>query len=194
MAIGNELELLEAITLMRNDFSNPLWDKRALKEQKDLIITMLAIMLKKIFPDLLKNTLRKEISNLFSTKAILHSFKELLSSHKVKMEDVNQIVENPNILIKDYDNFIVKSKQGGILTYLNQKALGAFVNFELSTGLNQYIEAKHNGAGIILKVRLGDKAKKGQSLCIIIAKLEYLKLNQTHIEKFVFESLVLKNS
>lgn len=191
MSIGNELEIIEAISIMKDDIDNSMFDSRGLKEQKDLVTKMLSKMLHEIFPNIAQDLFTQEINEAFKNGEVVKSFKELLACHKVSHDTIDKIIDEPFSLVKGYNSLTVNAKNNGFLRYIDQQALGRLVNFELKTGLNEYVKKKSSGAGLILKMRLGDKVKKGQPICIIFADKEYLDKNQEFIRNYIHSSFVI---
>lgn len=191
MSIGNELEIIEAITIMKNDIGNTMFDSRGLKEQRDLVVKMLSKILHEVFPSIKRDSFEQEINMAFEQGEVIESFKKLLLCHKVPSDIVYKLIDDPLSLIKGYDSLTVTATDEGSLRYVDQKALGRLVNFELKTGLNEYIKTKNNGAGVILKVRLGDEVKKGQPICTIFANTEYLDKNQEFIRDYIDNSFTV---
>ena len=182
MAIGNKLEVMEALCIMKNDLSHPRWNQQALQKQKNLVINMFKLIMQHIFPDIDLLRLEEEIQHAFTTGRVLNSFKNLLLSHGVKEQDAVAIIQAPEGLIENYVSYAIYAKKSGFLKQINLKELGLFVNFDLITGLNTYTSSEYNGAGVILKVCLGDKITEGAVLCEVIALPDYILNCQEKIE------------
>ena len=188
-SVGNELEIVEAIKVMRdrNNEFNDVWDKRVLSEQKALVANMLAEIFYRVFPCRSLDYYKKDINCAFSEGRVLDSFKDLLRSHKVESIFVDKLVENPELLISKYSSFDVLSRKEGEIVSINQESLGMFVNFELQTGLNDYISPKKNGGGVILRKRIGDSVKVGEPLCVLLAHSDYVEENKNFLENYLIE-------
>lgn len=191
MAIGNKVEVVEAITLMKNDFNNPLWDKRALQEQRSLIKEMFAIMLHSTLPDLNLDILNAEIEEAFTNGLVLNGFRHILSAHGIKEDDIDSIINRPESLMNNYAKFTYQASAPGTLQYIDQQNLGLLVNFELATGLNKFVTQQNCGAGVILKARLGDHIEKNQPLCEVFADQDYILQQWGTIKSFLSESFII---
>lgn len=189
MSIGNELEIVEALEIMKDNQNkiSELWDKRALSEQKKIVTNMLSKMLNHVFSDNSIDFYEQEIDDAFSKGKVIKSFKNLLQIHQVEENFINKLVDNPELLINKYYFFNIFSKREGKLILIDQKSLGMFVNFELQTGLNDCISPKRNGGGIILKVRVGDNLKIGDTLCVLLGNHDYIEKNKIFLEEYLTE-------
>lgn len=186
MSVGNILELIEAIYVLNNGLGHSdLWDKRALLEQKKLSVSMMSKMMNFILPNNSRNYYEQEIENLFINGKILESFKKLLINHSVGEETAKKIIENPEHLIEKYAQYNIFSQCNGKINFIDQESLGTFVNFELQTGLNEFTIKKDFGAGVILKVRLGDYVLKGQPVCTLIANEGYIRKNENFLQNYI---------
>ena len=169
LAIGHALEVIESIALMKGETSV------ALLHQRELVVKMFARMLHRLFPHIKSECdFQEEIYCAFSNGDVLRAFRCLLSAHRVNNHVIDALIEDPHFLIREFIDHLIVAKHAGIITRIDQKKLGAFVNFELNTGLNEYTRVKRSGGGIILHVRLGDSVQIGDTLCRVIATPQYL--------------------
>jgi thymidine phosphorylase len=175
--IGNYWEVLEAIAIMSN--SNKLFgfnfDDRALREQCDLVIKMTIEVLKLQFPHLDKERLRDSAFAHFQKGIVLNCFFKLLAAHHANGNIITNIKENRNwIPTPPIENKVIASATG-VLTKVNQKEIGSFVNFELGGGRNQFTGVTNYFSGMILTKRLNDNVRKGE----VLAKV----MHTSHLEK-----------
>lgn len=192
MGIGNKLEVMEALSIMKNDLNNTRWNEKALEEQKNLLIKMFKLMMQRVFPLIDLSSLEGQIREAFSNGRVLSGFKRLLLSHGVSESDAVALIDNPEILLEKYVGHFIYAKQAGVLKKIDLKKIGLFVNFDLITGLNTFAPAENNGAGVILQVRLGDQIVEGDVLCEVIALPEYILHHKNKIEEKLAHSFIIE--
>lgn len=191
VAIGNKLELIEAIAILKNDLYNPFLNTDALLEQQKLIKDMLCIILKDFLSES-KKIIMSKIDVLFDTGKAIDGFKRILAAHGVKRRTIKNLIENPESLIAQYGKFIYKAARSGKVKYINQRILGTFVNFEICSGVNEFVSVQKNGGGIILKVRLGEYVEKNQNLCEVIATENYIIKNINIINYYLSNCFLIE--
>lgn len=180
-AIGNHLEVIEAICLMKNDDLAGLWSKAAFEEQKELVVDMFSRLMNKLYPNINLSTWQELSKEKFSNGSVLKAFSHLLISHGVDENVCEKLIEAPlSILPENMVSVSIPIYESGKLSYIDQKSLGYFVNSNLNTGLNQYVLKKElNGYGIILHKRLGDTIKFAEPVCTV-----YLDSSSTYAKNY----------
>ncbi|MGO4649581.1 hypothetical protein AB4305_32305 [Nocardia sp. 2YAB30] len=173
-AVGNAVEVLEAIAVMKplNPSMSSTWDERALHDQRRLVIALFAQLMSDACPDLPCQHWSDIGGDLLSTGAALGKFGQILHAHGVERGIVRRLLCDPD---PDPDPVIgstrhcvpVPAAASGILTSLDQKRLGHFVNFELGAGGNTYAGSFDKNAGLILHKRLGDTVEAGDVLATV---------------------------
>jgi len=164
MAIGNALEVAEAISVMGG--AHPGWDERALIEQRLLVIDFFSKLLAAEFPSMGAHDWAHFASEQFHTGAVLRSFAEVLRAHKVSDLTITNLLRDPMVtLAVPADPVTVPSAIAGTLTSLDQLRLGEIVNRTLGGGGNDFEGDFDPRAGVVLGVRIGDAIRQGGTLC-----------------------------
>lgn len=192
MAIGNLLELIEAIAVIKNEFDHPLWDKRALAEQQVMVCRLFSQLMHRVFPEIAFDQFMQEAKAVFDEKKVIGGFKKLLAVHGVSPAVIDTFVNDPESLLKGYVKMPYLAPTSGILKAIEQKNLGFLANFEFSTGLNRFVPKKENGLGLILKKRLGDFVKAGEPLCEVLVTEAYALSHAAFISAYLAESFYLE--
>jgi len=115
-----------------------------------------------------------------------------LPEYKVPLDIVGTIVNDPLTLLSSYVPMKILATKQGVLKKLNQDGFGSFINFELATGVNPYLDNTQNGAGLVLRKRLNDIVQFGDELCIVYAKESYLEKYQDCIQDLVRDCFVIQ--
>lgn len=152
-SIGNYLEVIESICIMKNQTSYDQFsfDFDLLQQQKDLVVSMTSKLISTQF-----NVKHEDIYNLcnnsFNNLEVFESFKEILSSHTVDPNTISKINNNlpfyNNLKLKE---FPIYSHKTGIIEKINQKNIGTFVNLQLEAGTNYFNTEDRLYDGILIK-------------------------------------------
>jgi thymidine phosphorylase len=164
-AVGNVLEVCEAIALMSNTDARGFWDNRALTEQRNLVISLFVGLIMSEFPRVDQHMLRQEIEDKFASGKVLDAFENFLAAHDVSRNTIQQIVNDPLTLLGTTSpSLVVRSEISGQLIGIDQVRLGHTVNFELGAGGNEFGTLFDPLSGIVLRKRLGDRIEPGDVL------------------------------
>lgn len=161
-AIGNALEVKEAVEILKNE------RKGALRELSLLLAAEL-ILAAGLMKDHQK-ALNAATEALESGKA-LHKFEALVRAQK---GDVSAIA-NPDSIIHTLIKHNVVFDTEGYLNAMNTYKLGV-ASCELGAGRKTKDDVIDPSVGIWMHKRIGDKVQKGDTLCTLYANEEY-KLN-----------------
>jgi pyrimidine-nucleoside phosphorylase len=174
MYVGNSLEVIEAIEVLKGNIKGDLLD---------VSLLLGAYMLKQanITSDLevAKNMLLENIQNGKG----LEKFEEMINQQNGNSEIIKNYNLMPKATVKT--NLICK-KSGYVYSMESEKIGRAFI--ETGAGRKIKTDIIDYGAGVIMKVRLGDKVLEGDILAEIFASTE---LKCSSAVKFVQESIVI---
>lgn len=168
-SIGNYLEVLESICIMRNQqsYSSIPFDVNVLKYQRDLVVLMAAKLISYQFKEDI-NRVIKACNEAFYELKVYESFKELLLSHGVKDEVILTIEANK--FLREFETLNqhkIISNKNGILKNINQKNIGDFVNLELKTGINVFSNLNRLYDGFLLKKHMNSNVRKGEIIGVV---------------------------
>ncbi len=180
-AIGNELEICEAISIMEHE--QGLFDERGKAEQRELLKHFYSRMLYTLFPQKEYTEWELYTSNLLNGNCIIESFGNLLLSHNVSENTIASLLRDPLAFFGLKERGDILSVEEGTLTWINQKSIGNIVNFGVNPTQDEQeygSEGDHNGekkhselhVNLLLKKRIGDHVKVGDSLCSVYSKNE----------------------
>lgn len=165
-AIGNALEVLEALAVMNKDFESK-WDIRSINEQRDIILGFFELLMNYSFGES-KEYWRTLGEQLFEQGKVFESFLNILQAHKVDSDTIEQIKINPSNVIGPKTTPVqIAAKTVGTLRRIDQKKLGNIINFHLGGGGNDFVGEFTPNAGVILTKRLGDTIVEGEPLCFL---------------------------
>lgn len=168
-AVGNYLEVIESICIMKNqnNYGAIKFDSKLLQKQKELVILMTSKLLSSQF-----NASYSDIENFcresFLKRDIFKSFKQLLKSHGVSYETINKI--NNDLAFgeaKELKEFPVLCHKSGTLKEIYQKNIGNFVNVNLSGGVNRFKRESQLYDGILLIKQINCKVQEGDVKAMI---------------------------
>lgn len=172
--IGNTLEVIEAIEILKGKGNNKL---------RDLCIVLSSNMVM-----LSKNISYKDANKLVieaidSGKA-LSKFKEFIGH---QYGDTN-IINDYNLLPKSKFKIDIKTKESGYIYSINSEQIGKVANI-IGAGRNKLDDAIDYGAGIIMHKKLNDYVNKDD----ILATFYTSKDNIDEAIKLYLEALEIKN-
>lgn len=163
--MGNALEVLEALAVLA-PAPPPGWDRRALDEQRGLVVRFFALLLSRTFPDASYDDCRALGAERLASGRALASFLELLAAHGVGAATREALLRDPwPVAGPRGDPLPVRAERSGRLRRVDQHRLGFVVNFALGGGGNEYGGAFDPRAGVLLRKRLGDPVAAGEELC-----------------------------
>jgi pyrimidine-nucleoside phosphorylase len=172
MYIGNSLEVIEAIEVLKGNIKGDLLE---------VSLVLGAYMLKAAGVtndiEVAKTMLLENIANGKG----LQKLKEMIQQQK---GDVN-IIENYDLLPKSEVKITVLAQEDGYIYKMDSELIGrGFV--ETGAGRKTKEDSIDYGAGIIMKVRIGDKVLKGDVLAEVYAKsLEKAQSAKEYVQKAI---------
>jgi len=136
------MEMVESIAVMKYDSLGGLFDMRGIDIQLGIVCKQFAHLLKIAFPQ--ENKSEEEWAQIcekkFKDGSVLKAFMSYLPEYKVLSDIVDTIANDPLTLLFGYVPMKILATRQGILKKLNQDGLGSFINFELATGVNPYLD------------------------------------------------------
>ncbi len=168
-AVGNALEVLEAIAVMAPQHSAG-WEPRALDEQRMLVLRFFASLMAEVFPAHDERHYRALGAEQLASGAAFESFLHILEAHGVDASVRDGLRRNPRALVGPrVAPRVVRARHAGTLSAITQRALGFVVNFRLGGGGNEYAGEFDPRPGVLLHKRVGDRVEAGEVLCEVFA-------------------------
>ena len=158
--IGNSLEVMEAIEILKGKGSNDL---------RELCITLSTQMLI-LSKNMVEKDARKLVIEAMDSGKALNKFKEFI---KYQYGDSN-IVDNYNLLPHSKYKIDIKSPSDGYITKMNSEEIGKIANI-LGAGRNTLDDVIDYGAGIILHKKINDKINKDDIIATLYTSKEVTK-------------------
>ncbi len=155
MTIGNALEVKEAIDTLQGKGPTDLTELCYELGSHMLVLAQVAKN---------KNEARKTLEQLIESGAAFDKFKELV---RIQKGDIS-VIENTDLLPKTEYSREYKSKKDGYINQLNALDIG-LASVKLGAGRETKASQIDFGAGIVLKKKIGDFVKKGETLAILYA-------------------------
>jgi thymidine phosphorylase len=172
-AIGNALEVAEAIEVMKNEGNQCPWDRRSIKAQQEIVLGLWGAMLRPLFPEGVVDKYNTLGRQFIFNGMLQRAFAELLEVHGVSRYDITKLVTDPlTTLTQGCECITVCSSRKGIFSSVDQRRLGYFVNFSLGGGGNDYAGDFDSRAGVLLAKRLGDSVAMGEPIARIYVPRE----------------------
>lgn len=168
MAIGNSLEVLEAIAVMQMNTQN-IWREEALREQWNLVADFFSLIMQQLYPEMNENHWQNLASKKLNDGLVYSSFLKILKAHMVSDSTIKQLSENPFDLLLGENSRpnLVHSSRDFVLKNIDQRKLGYFANFGLADLSEDVRQIKNLNSGVVLNKRLHETVKKGDVLCYI---------------------------
>lgn len=164
-AVGNALEVLEAIAVMTPG-SDAGWDVRALGEQRELVLRFFALLLSRTFPEVGYDGAVALGRSRFADGSVLRAFLDVLAAHGVSEDTRARLAADAAAVVAPQgDPVPVRAQRGGVLRRIDQHQLGFVVNFAFGGGGNEYGVSFDPRAGVLLRKRIGDAVGEGEVLC-----------------------------
>ena len=149
--IGNKIEVLEAIDVLKNKKNNDL---------KTLIVEM-SSMLVSMGKNISLNKAKEEVNLVLKNGKAYDKFIEFVKYQKGDISDLKL----------NSEGYIVKSLNSGYITSIDSEKLGSF-SMSLGAGRKNKEDEIDYNAGIILNKNVGDYVKKGSPIATIYGKKE----------------------
>jgi thymidine phosphorylase len=166
VAIGNVVEVAEALAVMGAPAKGIGWNEPALQMQQQVVKKQVVRLLAPEFTrlsDCHPSKLDAEIDRLFASGSLLASFNLLLRAHRVTRDVADRICAQPDHLITNLDVFPVRSGSNGRVAAIDQVGLGTYVNFGLRTSTTGETPGS-NRSGVVVQKLVGDHVRRGEKL------------------------------
>ena len=164
-AIGNKLEVQEAIEILKYNKNNNL---------RDVCITLASEMISQLPIDI-KNP-KEEVQKVLQNGKAYEKFKEWITTQGGDITDAKSI-NNSKYIIE------IKSKKEGFLHNISAIDIGTLA-LQLGAGRNKKEDSIDYDAGIILKKQCGDFVENGETLCVLYTNKEDFN-EKINIEKYL---------
>ena len=155
--IGNALEVLESIELLKGNVKNDLYD----------LIVYIAAYMVKIAKNIDLEVAKKEVIATIENGNAYKKFKEMV---KAQGGDLNKIEVAPKI-------FSIKSIKTGYVNAINTEALGEIVK-EIGGGREKKEDNIDYGVGIVLSKKVGDYVEKDEELLKIYVNKKDMEIRR----------------
>jgi len=171
-SIGNYLEVLESISLMKNQTEYSLYNfnEERIEFQRHLVIKFTSKILASCF-DFSKEEIEGICEEQFKRGEVFKSFIELLKNHGVSHDTIENIIHDKEFSrINGTFSYPVMSKRAGTIHSIRTKNIGEYVNFQLKAGTNVFNNTKNYYNGFLIEKHIGQTVKKGDRLATIISQ------------------------
>ena len=191
-AIGNALEVAEALAVMKGTIGSTLWNTRALAIQRDIAVDFFALLMVTEFPEMSLTAWRDFATHQFVTGQILKSFANILLAHKVPARTISALMDNPLLALNiKHPPHLVLAQTSGTLAEIKQRHFGELINYHLNAARTQVNGNNDLASGAIIVHRLRDQVCKGEIICKIFSNREVPDEIASKIQScFVIESNV----
>lgn len=177
--IGNYWEVLEAIAIMKNE-SNSFgmsFNQKGIEQQKRLVIEMTSELICLEFPNLDKRVVARDADSFFKNGKVFRCFLKLVNNHQVSPVIINKIKNGQKWIDIDFIEGKIIADRDGILTKIDQKEIGSFINFELANGFDVLSREINPYSGMILAKRRNEGVRKGEVLATVMHSSAILDSN-----------------
>ena len=156
-AVGNSLEVLEAVSVLKNESRGDL---------RDICVALASNLLSLCYG------WREEESEARANEAIesgatLEKFKEWITAQGGDAS----FVDDPSLLGKAEYTFEFKAERDGYISHMNAETIGKTASV-LGAGREKKTDDIDHTAGIILKRKTGDYVKKGETIALFYTSKE----------------------
>lgn len=166
-AIGNAVEVAEAIAVLHPQQKGN-WDRRAIVEQRRLVIHFFAILMAAEFEEKSYEEWKTFAVSQFSDGEVLSAFANILRAHGVSEKDIAELLLDPmQKLLSGTTVVEICAAKNGKLAQIEQRKLGEIVNCLLGAGGNDFGGEFNSTSGLILRCRIGDDIKEGEPVCTL---------------------------
>ncbi len=156
MNIGNSLEVIEAIEVLKGNLNGPL-------KEVSLAIGAQMLIMSNIAKD--TNTALEMLNENINNKKALYKFEELIRSQGGNPA----VIHNYSLFPQKIHKKTITSEKSGYVTEANAFLIGEAA-FKTGAGRLTKDSKIDYGAGIMLKKQVGDKVEKNEILAIIFAE------------------------
>jgi thymidine phosphorylase len=183
-AVGNAMEVLEAIAVMRGDQAG-IWDARALSEQRALVISLFELLMSRSFGRAVETDWRALGERMLGSGEVFRWFLRMLEAHGVDEETRRAVESDPaRVIGPQVEPIPLRARRDGVLRRIDQRRLGNLINFRMGGGGNEIAGSFEPQSGILLAKRLGDAVSAGDVLCTVRSPLWNDQLHDELIEYF----------
>ena len=167
-AIGNKLEVQEALDILKNNKKNNL---------RDVCVTLATEMINQL-PIKIENP-QKEVEDVLQNGKAYEKFKEWITAQGGDISDTKSI-NNSKYKIE------IKSNKEGFLHSISAIDIGTLALL-LGAGRNKKEDNIDYDAGIVLKKQCGDFVENGETLCVLYTNKEELSQIQSKDCMYIFD-------
>lgn len=165
VAVGNALEVLEALLVMGAHIQWPQSDPVSLDRQRRLVSEQSVELCCSEFANLDTHAFRSRVNRLLSEGVVLKAFWKLLSAHSVPTNTIQQLETDPaRMLLRGLTAVEIFSPRKGQLKRIDLKGIGNIVNFGF-VPLDLASDAGSNNGGVWLHVQEGSQIMHEEKLC-----------------------------
>jgi pyrimidine-nucleoside phosphorylase len=162
-AIGNALEVMEAVETMRGNGPADL---------VELSLEIGSRMLSMAYPDRTPESAKEQLFKLLNDGSALRKFRQLIESQGANP----QIIDSFEMLPTASAEFVVSSPRAGFISRISAAAMGRAAML-LGAGREKIDSKLDPAVGIVLEHKVGDRIQAGERLCTIYYNSE------THVEE-----------
>ena len=156
-AVGNSLEVLEAVSVLKNESRGDLRD----------ICVALASNLLSLCYGWSEEESEARANEAIESGATLEKFKEWITAQGGDAS----FVDDPSLLGKAEYTFEFKAERDGYISHMNAETIGKTASV-LGAGREKKTDDIDHTAGIILKRKTGDYVKKGETIALFYTSKE----------------------
>jgi len=171
-SIGNLVELIESVALMKNksSFGSLVFSQKHLEKQRDLVFKMTCDLVEE-FSINNREEIEKQCLEFLQSGALFTNFLSLLHDHGVEDYILDDFISESYFENKNLRNQAIRSTRNGKLQAFNQQKMGNFVNFDLNRPDIHSQSQKYGG--IILIRHENDYVAKGDLIAYVFSELDY---------------------
>lgn len=176
VAIGNALEVAEAIAVLGSTIEGP-WYREMLESQWKIVRNFFVALMRETHSSVSESELINYADTARDSGELLSSFRTFLSGHGVEAQVAERLCMDPIGFFFCHPPLVITSRVKGVVIDIEQKSLGYFVNFVLGAGGNQYGGRRNLKAGCILRTWIGRHIDIGDVLLHIYTNDILVQLN-----------------
>ncbi len=148
-AVGNSLEVIEAISVLKNEHDGDL---------TEVCVTLSTLMLSLAFK-ISEDEARSRVINALESGKALNKFKEWIAYQGGNSD----VVDDISLFPKSKYSYDIKAKQSGYISKINTEAIGLVASI-LGAGRQKKDDVIDYTAGLILHKQTGDYVSTGETL------------------------------
>jgi len=168
-AIGNVVEVVEALVVMGADQERIQWNGPLLQSQKAIVTRQAIQLLSAEFDEfrvLDRGDLEGKIDRLFTGRDVLTYFNLLLRAHGVAPNLADEVCARPESLLQNLETVAIRAPAEGYVRAVDQVALGNYVNFGLAANDTPNVPGA-NRSGVVLFKNAGESVRSGEVLALV---------------------------